>query len=304
MAHVSEVFRRSFPDADKRWVSWGIDVSGHQSSTVISDMWRRGDRFDWAIVKTSEGRTYKSEEAFQQISDCKLLGLPFGLYHFLTFSNSDSESENFISAIESLPHFETSNAMPIALWLDAEDGNFGNHNVNNDYSRYINTVAAKVENYFNTKVGIYTGSWWADGLLTDGTRSLWVSDYDDQRSWPGYPNPRLPEVWSSAELWQFTSESTEFGNLDLNAAVFQTATSQPETITTLGNRWLFSTSPMLQGQDVADLQRRLLQFGFDPGDIDGIFGPLTEEAVIAFQQAAGLDDDGIVGPLTTAALFS
>lgn len=35
---------------------------------------------------------------------------------------------------------------------------------------------------------------------------------------------------------------------------------------------------------------------------DGIFGPLTEEAVMAFQRANGLTPDGIVGPKTWAAL--
>ncbi len=34
------------------------------------------------------------------------------------------------------------------------------------------------------------------------------------------------------------------------------------------------------------------------GGGDGIFGPLTESAVKAFQQSKGLADDGIVGPLT------
>ena len=32
--------------------------------------------------------------------------------------------------------------------------------------------------------------------------------------------------------------------------------------------------------------------------VDGIFGPITESAVIAFQRAAGLNPDGIVGPIT------
>ena len=38
--------------------------------------------------------------------------------------------------------------------------------------------------------------------------------------------------------------------------------------------------------------------------IDGIFGPLTDEAVRGFQQALGLSVDGIVGPLTWRALVS
>ena len=38
--------------------------------------------------------------------------------------------------------------------------------------------------------------------------------------------------------------------------------------------------------------------------IDGIFGPRTDEAVRGFQQALGLSVDGIVGPLTWRALVS
>ncbi len=38
--------------------------------------------------------------------------------------------------------------------------------------------------------------------------------------------------------------------------------------------------------------------------IDGIFGPKTDEAVRGFQQALGLSVDGIVGPLTWRALVS
>lgn len=36
---------------------------------------------------------------------------------------------------------------------------------------------------------------------------------------------------------------------------------------------------------------------------DGIFGPLTEEAVMEFQKVNGLAVDGIVGPATLAKLI-
>jgi murein L,D-transpeptidase YcbB/YkuD len=42
----------------------------------------------------------------------------------------------------------------------------------------------------------------------------------------------------------------------------------------------------------------LLRARNHPVGVDGIFGPLTEAAVKAFQQGNGLGADGIVGPLT------
>jgi Putative peptidoglycan binding domain len=57
-----------------------------------------------------------------------------------------------------------------------------------------------------------------------------------------------------------------------------------------------------RGEDVRRVQRALASVGFDPVQIDGIFGPNTERAVKAFQADRGLDADGIVGPLTRGAL--
>ena len=52
---------------------------------------------------------------------------------------------------------------------------------------------------------------------------------------------------------------------------------------------------MLRGDDVADLQHRLSQLGFDTGQVDGIFGEQTAVALTEFQRNVGLRADGIVG---------
>src|SRR5512132_589101 len=56
------------------------------------------------------------------------------------------------------------------------------------------------------------------------------------------------------------------------------------------------------GQAVAKLQARLKKVGFNPGRIDGDFGPATKAALIGFQKSAGLLADGIAGPRTLKAL--
>ncbi|WP_405963580.1 peptidoglycan-binding protein [Streptomyces sp. NBC_00723] len=56
------------------------------------------------------------------------------------------------------------------------------------------------------------------------------------------------------------------------------------------------------GPEVAEAQCLLRRAGISPGGIDGMFGPLTQRAVKAFQTRAGLAVDGAVGPDTWKAL--
>lgn len=50
------------------------------------------------------------------------------------------------------------------------------------------------------------------------------------------------------------------------------------------------------------VQTRLKKWGYYTGIVDGIYGPKTKAAVIAFQKKNGLVADGIVGPKTAAAI--
>lgn len=67
-------------------------------------------------------------------------------------------------------------------------------------------------------------------------------------------------------------------------------------------RYLKLMSPYIKGEDVKGVQKALVNQGESPGAIDGIYGPNTEAAVMAFQQSKNLEVDGIVGPNTIAAL--
>ncbi|MBW4542250.1 MAG: peptidoglycan-binding protein [Myxacorys chilensis ATA2-1-KO14] len=58
-----------------------------------------------------------------------------------------------------------------------------------------------------------------------------------------------------------------------------------------------------QGAEVTELQSTLKLLGFFNGNVDGVFGDGTADAVTRFQQAASLDQDGIVGQATWDKLF-
>ena len=56
------------------------------------------------------------------------------------------------------------------------------------------------------------------------------------------------------------------------------------------------------GDEVTQIQTKLQQLGYYSGDLDGIFGTGTKNAVLAFQRDQGLDADGIAGKNTLSAL--
>lgn len=71
----------------------------------------------------------------------------------------------------------------------------------------------------------------------------------------------------------------------------------------LGQRALYHSLPEpLIGDDVRQLQERLLEMGYDVGRPDGIYALRTSRSVAQFQREVGLPPDGECGPETNRAL--
>jgi len=70
----------------------------------------------------------------------------------------------------------------------------------------------------------------------------------------------------------------------------------------LGDRLLSLASNPYVGDDVAALQGRLLELGFDAGRVDGVFGGRTQNALRAFQRDYGMVADGACGMATLRGL--
>lgn len=56
------------------------------------------------------------------------------------------------------------------------------------------------------------------------------------------------------------------------------------------------------GSNVTSIQKKLKQWGYYSGAVDGVYGQSTYNAVVAFQKKNGLKADGVVGTATAAAM--
>ena len=57
-----------------------------------------------------------------------------------------------------------------------------------------------------------------------------------------------------------------------------------------------------RGEQVRRVQQKLRQWGYYDGDVDGVFGQETYDAVVYFQKKNGLKADGVAGSATLAAM--
>ena len=57
-----------------------------------------------------------------------------------------------------------------------------------------------------------------------------------------------------------------------------------------------------RGEQVSKVQRKLRQWGYYDGAVDGVFGQETYDAVVRFQRKNGLTADGVIGSATAEAM--
>ncbi len=142
-------------------------------------------------------------------------------------------------------------------------------------------------------------------LVTVGDSGEPVRDVQGRLDALGYPHDPDPRGefgdGTSAAVRRFQTDR----GLDPDAVVGpRTWQTLVESGFHLGDRVLYHRRPMLRGDDVAELQRRLNDLGFDADKVDGIFGPLTAGAVREFQQNRGMSEDGIAGPAVASEIVS
>lgn len=157
----------------------GVDVSGHQPD------WTPGSNDSFVFVKATEGRTYVSKSAANQLKAARAKGLQIGHYHFLHPGNAKAQAAWFTSKAD----IKTGDL----LVCDFEDTNDG-HPSATDAAAFIAEVKRlKPDN----KVGLYCNKsdWRTTGVKAGDF--LWIA------TWGTTTTPTTTPAWS---FWQYTDK--------------------------------------------------------------------------------------------------
>jgi hypothetical protein len=65
---------------------------------------------------------------------------------------------------------------------------------------------------------------------------------------------------------------------------------------------IYGCNDVLPDEIVANVQSELQMLGYFPYEVDGVFGPLTQEALARYQRDAGIQVTGAIDPKTLASL--
>jgi lysozyme len=265
----------------------GIDVSSYQGNVNWQAVADSGITF--AFVKATEG-VQSSDDYFEQNwAAMAQVGIVRSAYHFF-MANKDpiDQANNFLRLTQKV--WRDGDLPPV---LDLERTYFMSASVVLDRAtQWLNVV----ERAIGLRPIIYTFPNFWESSLGNSQRladyPLWIAHFQTDQ-------PYVPGGWSTYTFHQYT-ESGQVkgvgGSVDRN---YFDGTLDDLQKLVKGNLPLRQGA---QGQIVVKLQTLLQQKGFDPGVIDGDFGPKTKAIVMTFQTAAQLLPDGIVGPRTWAAL--
>jgi len=172
------------------------------------------------------------------------------------------------------------------------------------------TLLGKEGDWFLVQSGQHIGYMRQDLVAVSGALGTIQAYADDGFNGDSYLPPPPPPGAASAPIIEEMQEMQEIKETEKMGEAEGTPASSPvpeaaaalappPSGSQLGTRVLKQGS---KGADVLELQGLLLQHGYNPNGLDGIFGPGTRTAVTRFQVQSGIRADGIVGAQTVGRL--
>lgn len=261
----------------------GIDVSSFQKNIDWRKVAESGIKF--AIIRCGWGMNNIDSKAIQNIEGALSVGIKIGCYWFIYGKNQaqcEANADKFNSVIA-----KYKDKITMKVWADWEydSDKYCPGLTKAQRTQWTKAFCKRMSDY-GYDVGIYANRDYLTTKFTDIREyPLWYAIYSSSKG-----NQEC-FMWQNSSKGQIPGIS---GNVDTDYCYADSSiTPTPSTTIIDVSKYplLYKKTPMMTGEYVMLLQKRLTELGYDPKGVDGKFGANTDKAVRSYQ-AAHKDKDG------------
>ena len=195
-----------------------IDVSGWQGD--IDWAKAKADGVEGAIIRLGYGEGNNADKKAQRnISECKRLGIPFGIYWYSYADTPALAKEEGTDVVAKLKQFGVNPSdLAYPVYYDLEKWTWEGHQPPTDpnvYNNIVNNWYSALQSAGYKNLGVYSYTSYLQGPLKHAdiyAKNTWVAQYGARMGFDSFP--------TNSRGWQYTSTGKVdgiSGNVDMNA---------------------------------------------------------------------------------------
>lgn len=195
-----------------------IDVSGWQGD--IDWAKAKADGVEGAIIRLGYGEGNNADKKAQRnISECKRLGIPFGIYWYSYADTPSIAKEEGADVVAKLKQFGVNPSdLAYPVYYDLEKWTWEGHQPPTDpnvYNNIVNNWYSALQSAGYKNLGVYSYTSYLQGPLKHAdiyAKTTWVAQYGARMGFDSFP--------TNSRGWQYTSSGKVdgiSGNVDMNA---------------------------------------------------------------------------------------
>lgn len=195
-----------------------IDVSGWQGD--IDWAKAKADGVEGAIIRLGYGEGNNADKKAQRnISECKRLGIPFGIYWYSYADTPSLAKEEGADVVAKLKQFGVNPSdLAYPVYYDLEKWTWEGHQPPTDpnvYNNIVNNWYSALQSAGYKNLGVYSYTSYLQGPLKHAdiyAKTTWVAQYGARMGFDSFP--------TNSRGWQYTSSGKVdgiSGNVDMNA---------------------------------------------------------------------------------------
>ena len=195
-----------------------IDVSGWQGD--IDWAKAKADGVEGVIIRLGYGEGNNADKKAQRnISECKKLGIPFGIYWYSYADTPSLAKEEGADVVAKLKQFGVNPSdLAYPVYYDLEKWTWEGHQPPTDpnvYNNIVNNWYSALQSAGYKNLGVYSYTSYLQGPLKHAdiyAKTTWVAQYGARMGFDSFP--------TNSRGWQYTSSGKVdgiSGNVDMNA---------------------------------------------------------------------------------------